>query len=48
MRRLLLSALLILGGAAVFVSGSPYYTVFPTNGNQPYTLALTAFFLITA
>lgn len=46
MRKLLLSVLLVLGGAAVFVFGNPYYTVFPTNGNQTYALALTAFFLI--
>jgi membrane protease YdiL (CAAX protease family) len=46
MRRLVLSVLLILGGAAVFVFGNPYYSVFPTNGNQTYTLALNAFFLI--
>jgi len=48
LRNLLLSFLLVLGGAAVFVLGSPYYTVFPTNGNQAYTIALTAFLLIVS
>ena len=46
MGKFFISVLLVLGGAAVFVLGSPYYTVFPTNGNQTYTIALTAFFLI--
>ena len=46
MGKLSLSVLLVLGGAAVFVFGNPYYTVFPTNGNQTYYIALTAFFLI--
>jgi membrane protease YdiL (CAAX protease family) len=46
MKRIILSVLLILGGAAVFVLGSPYYSVFPTNGNQTYYLALVLFFLI--
>jgi membrane protease YdiL (CAAX protease family) len=46
MRKFFFSVLLVLGGATVFVFGSPYYTVFPTNGNQTYTIALTAFFLI--
>jgi membrane protease YdiL (CAAX protease family) len=41
-----LSILLILGGGAVFVLGNPYYTVFPTNGNQTYYVALTLFFLL--
>ena len=45
-QRIILSALLVLGGAAVFVLGSPYYTVFPTNGNQVYYIALVLFFLI--
>jgi hypothetical protein len=46
MRKFFFSVLLVLGGAAVFVFGSPYYTVFPTNGNQAYSIALTACFLI--
>lgn len=40
------STLLILGGAAVFVFGSPYYDVFPTNRNQAYYVALVVFFLV--
>jgi uncharacterized membrane protein YiaA len=46
--RITFSILLILGGAAVFVLGSPYYTVFPTNWNQAYYVALTIFFLISS
>ena len=46
MGKFFIAVLLVLGGAAVFVFGNPYYTVFPTNGNQTYTIALTAFFLI--
>ncbi len=45
-KRFFFSVLLVLGGAAVFVLGSPFYTVFPTNGNQTYYVALTIFFLI--
>ena len=45
MKRLMLSVLLVLGGCAVFVLGSPYYTVFPTNRNQIYMLAITLCFL---
>ena len=41
-----LSILLVLGGAAVFVFGSPYYDVFPTNQNQTYYVALNVFFLV--
>ena len=37
---------LFLAGCAVFVFGSPYYRVFPTNWNQNYNLLLTAAFLI--
>jgi len=40
------SVLLIFSGAAIFVLGSPYYSVFPTNKNQTYYVALTLFFLI--
>jgi len=45
-KNIFLSILLILGGAAVFVLGNPYYTVFPTNGNQTYYVALSLFFLL--
>ncbi len=48
MRKFFLSVLLVLGGVAIFVLGIPYYSIFPTNGNQTYALALTAFFLITS
>lgn len=48
MKRIILSVLLILGGAAVFVLGNPYYTVFPTNRNQTYNIALVLFFLIVS
>lgn len=46
MKRFFISVLLILGGAAVFVLGSPYYSVFPTNRNQTYYVILALFFLI--
>ena len=39
---------LLLGGLAVFVLGSPYYRIFPTNWNQTYYVALAAFFLVVA
>jgi hypothetical protein len=42
------SLLLFLGGALIFVLGNPYYSVFPTNGNQVYYAGLTAAFLLTA
>ena len=46
MKRFFFSILLVLGGAAVFVLGNPYYTVFPTNRNQTYYVALTISFLV--
>ena len=46
MKKLIVSICLLLGGLAVFVLGSPYYSVFPTNRNQVYYVALTAFFLV--
>ena len=48
MKKLLISLLLLVGGSAIFVFGSPYYSVFPTNGNLLYCLALAFFFLILA
>lgn len=48
MRKLLVSICLLLGGLAVFVLGSPYYSVFPTNSSQIFYIALTAFFLVAA
>lgn len=38
--------LLYLGGVAVFVLGSPYFRIFPTNWNTSYYLALTVSFLL--
>jgi len=46
MKRLFLSLLLTLGGLAIFVLGNPYFSVFPTNGNKTYYLAITLLFLI--
>lgn len=46
MRKLFVSICLLLGGLAIFVLGNPYYSVFPTNGNQIYYGALTVFFLV--
>ena len=47
-RKLVASICLLLGGLAIFVLGNPYYTVFPTNGNQAYYIALIAFFLVAS
>jgi membrane protease YdiL (CAAX protease family) len=48
MNRIILSPILVLGGAAVFVLGNPYYAVFPTNGNQAYYVALVLVFLVVS
>ena len=45
MKRLVVSTCLLLAGLAIFVLGSPYYDVFPTNRSQIYVLALTVCFL---
>ena len=45
MKRLVVSLCLLLAGLAIFVLGSPYYDVFPTNRSQIYLLALTLCFL---
>jgi len=45
MKKILISFLFLLGGLAVFVLGSPYYSVFPTNRNQVFYLVLTLGFL---
>jgi membrane protease YdiL (CAAX protease family) len=47
-KKIIISIFLLLGGAAVFVFGNPYYSVFPTNGDQDYLLGLTLFLLILA
>jgi hypothetical protein len=48
MRKVLLAVCLVLGGFAVFVLGNPYYTVFPTNQNQVFMLALTIIWIVIA
>ena len=48
MHEIILSVLLILGGSAIFVLGSPYYTVFPTNDNQTYYIGLVIVFLVAS
>ncbi len=45
MKKLVVSLCLLLAGLAIFVLGSPYYDVFPTNRSQIYVLALTLCFL---
>ena len=47
-KKVLLSILLALAGLVVFVLGSPYYRVFPTNWNQTFYIGLAVFFLILA
>jgi len=44
-KKFCVSLLLVLGGFAIFVFGSPYYSIFPTNGNQRYYVLITALFL---
>ena len=46
MKKIIISLLLLLSGGMVFILGSPYYSVFPTNKNQTYYLGLTVFFLL--
>ena len=48
MRKLAVTLVLLAGGLAVFVLGSPYYDIFPTNDNQAYYIALTAGFLLAS
>ena len=48
MKKIFISILLTLGGMAVFVLGSPYYRIFPTNNNQTYYIGMAVFFLVTA
>ena len=48
MRKLVVSICLLLAGLAVFVLGSPYYSVFPTNGSQIYLVALSVVFLVVS
>jgi membrane protease YdiL (CAAX protease family) len=46
LQKIVIAVLLFLSGCAVFVFGSPYYRVFPTNWNQIYYIGLAVFFLI--
>ncbi len=45
MKKTIIPVLLTLGGIVVFVFGSPYYRIFPTNWNQTYYVAITLVFL---
>ena len=45
-RKYLVILSILLGGFAIFVFGSPYYSVFLTNNNRSYYIILTIFFLI--
>ncbi|HSM72589.1 MAG TPA: CPBP family intramembrane glutamic endopeptidase [Anaerolineales bacterium] len=45
MKKYSIVALLVFGGITVFVFGNPYYSIFSTNGNKTYYLAITIFFL---
>ena len=46
--RAALFVLLLLGGQLIFVFGSPYFTVFPTNDNPLFSAALVAAFGLLA
>ncbi len=48
LKTILISLFLLLGGLAVFVFANPYFSVFPTNGNRAFCLALTLVFLAAA
>ena len=48
MRRILTAALLALASAAIFVLGSVYYRIFPTNNNPLFLAVLTGIFLLAA
>lgn len=43
-----LFALFLICGLAIFIFGSGYYTVFPTNNNLMYLASLSALFLVSA
>lgn len=40
--------LLLICGILVFVLGTNYYSIFPTNQSQPYRIGLAALFLVSA
>ena len=46
--RAALFLLLLAGGQLIFVFGSPYFTVFPTNDNVLFSAALVAAFGLLA
>ena len=47
-KKISLSILFLVCLLAIFVLGSPYYSVFPTNQNPTYYSAITVFFLCVA
>ena len=47
-KKISLSILFLVCLLAIFVLGSPYYSVFPTNQNPTYYAAITVFFLCVA
>jgi membrane protease YdiL (CAAX protease family) len=47
-QRIALFVLFLICGLAVFVFGSSFFTIFPTNNSLPYNLVLAAVFLIVA
>jgi membrane protease YdiL (CAAX protease family) len=47
-KKIFIAGLFVLCGAVVFVLGSPYYSIFPTNGNKNYYIAITLFFLLVS
>ncbi len=46
LKEILLSFIFLVCLLAIFVLGSPYYSVFPTNQNPTYYAAITIFFLL--
>lgn len=48
MKKLFISLWLLIGGLAIFVLGTPYHSVYQTNGSINYNLMLTAIFFILA
>ena len=45
-RKITISVLLLIFSSAIFIFGSPYYRIFPTNRNQNFYLGLTVFFFV--
>jgi len=46
--KVITTIIILFAGISIFVFGNPYYRIFPTNWNQKYYIALTAFFLIVS